>query len=306
MARIISLAILVLISFLAYSQRKQFDPLSVVIIKPREVKYDASQQKYIDKRSAEIKYEINNPITSITYPAGSKKRIIARSSVRPKLNVDYFSYSTIITQSYLGYVCWGLDTTCSLIIKELRKDEKDLSLQQIAEKEKKQYVLDFTRIEILKKEDGFHAKIAVKFYNSTTKRYLIDSVFVGSENEELNINVEGLPLECKTSMDCAYFNGISKMIDEVICSLNCGWIAESIALEERRKEVLIKNYLSKEFDKNILRKIIPSSDSTINVDIAFQALFNSDSTKFISFFFRKRDRLCSPKAYASWHARFDR
>ncbi len=88
-------------------------------------------------------------------------------------------------------------------------------------------------------------------------------------------------------MDCAYFNAVSKIIDEIICSLNCGWIAEDIALNKRRKEVLIKNFFSKAFDKSIFRQIIPATDSTVNVDNSFHAIFNSDSTKFISFFLEK-------------------
>src|SRR5947199_6101927 len=119
MARIIISAILVLISFLAYSQRKKLEPYSIVIIKPREIKYDTKQQKYIDKRSAEIKYEINNPVISVDYPSGKKKPVVTRHSSPSKENVDYFSYSAFVAQDYLEQDCVGLDSPCSVIIKEL-------------------------------------------------------------------------------------------------------------------------------------------------------------------------------------------
>src|SRR5437868_1633512 len=97
MARVISSAILVFISFIAFSQRKKNEPISVVIIKPREIKYDAKQQKYIDKRSADIKYEINNPIIHIEQ-TGNKKSIVTRGHSPYKINADYFSYAAFIAQ----------------------------------------------------------------------------------------------------------------------------------------------------------------------------------------------------------------
>jgi hypothetical protein len=287
MARIITSGILMMISFLAYSQRKKLEPLSLVIIKPREVGYDTKRQKYIDKRSAEINYEINNPIISIESRPGKKRPIVTRRHSISKIKVDYFSYAAFIAQDGLELNCVGLNKPCSIVIKELSKDDKNLSLQEIAEKERKNYVLDFTRIEIREKNKRFQANISIKFYNNLTRQYLIDSVFTGDEEEHENLDREGLSLRSDNAMDSAYFNAVSKILTRIDCSLNCGWIAEEASLEQRRKEVLIKNYFNKPFDKSILRKIIPSSDSSINIDISFQAIFNSDSTKFISFFLDK-------------------
>src|SRR5436190_5402030 len=269
MIRTIISAILILISFLAYSQRKKFEPISVVIIKPREINYDSNQQKYIAKRSAEIKYEINNPVISEEYTAGKKK--VTRSSFPVKIEVDYFSYAAFIAWNELEMNCVGLHEPCTIVVRNPGGKSKNLGVQQIAEIERKKYVLDFTRIEILEKNERFQASISIKFYNSTSRQYLIDSTFTADNNEDQNLDREGLGLKADNAMDSAYFNAVSKLLTKIDCVLNCGWIAEEDNLQERRKEMLINNYFNKEFDKSILKKIIPSSDSTINVDIAFQA-----------------------------------
>ena len=287
MLRLLISAILILITLTVCSQRKKLDPISVVVIEPREIKYDKKQQKYIDKRSTEIKYEINNPIISAEYPPGKTEPIITRRELVPQMNVDYFKYAAFIAADDLGMNCVGLNKPCSIIVKELSRNEKNLSLQQIAEKERKQYVLDLTKIEILEKNGEFQTRISVKFYNSKTKRYLIDSLFTGSEHENENLDREGLSLKSDNAIDSAYFNALSKIMAKVDSALNCGWISEDMSLENRRREVLIGTYFNREFDKNVLRQIIPTTDSSINIDISFQAVFNSDSTKFISFFLKE-------------------
>jgi len=287
MTRILISVTLTLIALTVFGQRQKNEPISVVILKPREIKYDSRHQKYIDQRSSEIEYEINNPIRSIEYPPGAKEPKIERASKVFKTKVNYFTYAALVADDYLNMVCMGLEKSCPIIIKEFEGDARNLNLQDIAEKYSKQYVLDLGKIEIIESNGKFNAKISARFYNKITNRFLIDSVFAGEENENLNLNLEGLPLDCKTPMDCAYFNALSKVISGIVCSLNCGWIAEENSLDKKRESFLINNYFFKKFDKNTLREILPVSDTSINIDIAFQALFNNDSTKFVAFFQEK-------------------
>jgi hypothetical protein len=55
-------------------------------------------------------------------------------------------------------------------------------------------------------------------------------------------------------------------------------------LKQDRFRILINKYYDEKFDKNYFKKKIPITDSNIDMDIVYQALFNSDSTRFVAFF----------------------
>jgi hypothetical protein len=59
-------------------------------------------------------------------------------------------------------------------------------------------------------------------------------------------------------------------------------------LYDQRYEVLINEYYSENFDKNLIKEII-KDDSLINLSSIYQCLFDESKTKFVAFFAEKAD-----------------
>lgn len=156
-----------------------------------------------------------------------------------------------------------------------------MELKRIADAEKMQYVLNFSRIDLFKKGGTSYAKISAQLYDNLSQTFLINSDFEGDWRNP------GFEFACEDkSIDCTINNAISTALNEVISQVasNSPSIKRDRELAQLRFYELVSNYFSRPNDKEFLESIIHQPDSNVVLTDQYQLLVDPTKTKFVAFF----------------------
>ncbi len=284
MKRIATLTVTLTISFASFGQT--YEP-EILILSPNELKFEKSFETELKTKNKELSNRLKNlEQADFTKSEEFKKQPaniqrITLSEVKFLENIDFSKQTSFIAQQYLSYRFYERFNNLLILLSDQKSEGGVAELKRVADTEKMQYILNFSRIYLFKKDGISYAKISAQLYDNVSQTLLINSDFEGDWRNP------GFEFACKDkSVDCTINNAISKALDEVIYQVasNSPTIKRDRELAQLRFNELISNYYSKPNNKEFLESIIPQPDSNVVLTDQYQLLIDPTKTKFVAFF----------------------
>lgn len=278
--------IIFILTFTTTFGQLAFEP-QILILAPNEIKYEKAFEKEISNYNKEIKKNLNvSKQEQILSSDDFKKRpeniqIITKSEIEFSKNLDFFKQASFISEQYLAYRFF--EKFPNLLIK-LKDEKSNGTLEELktqSDKEKLQYVLNISSIELFIKQRNRYAKVNIQLYDNVSNTILLDKVFIGDWRNP------GFEFSCEDkTINCTLNNALSQALREVINSIssNSPTLKREKELQQERFDVLMNNYFNQPFDKQLIKSIILPLDSNISIDIIYQAIFSTDKNNFVAFF----------------------
>ena len=272
--------IILSVSILTFAQEK-FEP-TILILSPNETKYEKSFKKEVAEYNNSIVKNNNISETEsylksedfLSQPENIREMI--KSEIEFAKNIDFFKNASSISEQFLAYRFFEKFPNLLIILKDQKSDGSLTNLKSISENEKFQYVLNFSKIELYKKNDVGYAEIQVQLFDNISNSIILDKSYIGDWNNP------GFEFACTNeSINCTINNALSKALNDIIytIAINSPTLKKEKQLSQERLNFLSNEYLRKDFDEQFLRTILSNSN-----DKPFQLLLNNDKTKFVAFF----------------------
>lgn len=259
----------------------------ILILAPNVAKYEKTFDKEVTNYNKEIKKNINTSEQeqALKSPDFKKQQeniqIITKSEIEFSKDLDFFKQASFISEQILAYRFFEKFPNLLIKLKDAKSSGTLDDLKTQSEKEKLQYVLNFASIELYKENKISYAKITVQLYDNISKAILLDKAYIGDWSNP------GFEFACEDkTINCTVNNALSQALGEVIYTIssNSPTLKREKQLQQERFDVLMNSYFNQPFDKQSIKNIISPLDSNINIDIAYQALFSTDKSKFVAFF----------------------
>ncbi|MES2574770.1 MAG: hypothetical protein V4572_07495 [Bacteroidota bacterium] len=259
----------------------------ILILAPNETKYEKAFDKEIASYNNEIKKKLN--ISEQEQGLNSddfKKRpeniqIITKSEIEFSKNLEFFKQASFISEQYLAYRFFEKFPNLLIKLKDHKSNGTLEELKTQSDKEKLQYVLNLSSIELYIEKKNRYAKISVQLYDKVSNSILLDKSYIGDWRNP------GFEFSCEDkTINCTLNNALSQALREVIYTIasNSPTLKREKQLQQERFDVLMKSQFNQYFDNQQIKNIISPVDSIINTDITYQALFSNDKSKFVAFF----------------------
>jgi hypothetical protein len=259
----------------------------ILILAPNVTKYERAFDKEVTNYNKEIKKNTNTSEQeqALNSPDFKKQpeniQIITKSEIEFSKDLDFFKQVTLISEQFLAYRFFEKSPNLLIKLKDAKSSGRLDDLKVQSEKEKLQYVLNFASIELYKENEINYAKIKVQLYDNFSNSILLDKTYIGDWSNP------GFEFACEDkTINCTLNNALSQALREVIYTIasNSPTLKREKQLQQERFDVLVKSYFNQPFDKQSVKNIISPLDSNINIDIAYQALYSNDESKFVAFF----------------------
>ncbi|MDI5897709.1 hypothetical protein [Flavobacterium yafengii] len=259
----------------------------ILILAPNATKYEKALEKEVTSYNKEIKKKLNVSELEQTLNTSDFKKqpeniqIITKCEIEFSKDLDFFKQASFISEQYLVYRFF--EKFPNLLIK-LKDDKSNGTLEELktqSNKEKLQYVLNLSSIELYVEKKNRYAKISVQLYDNVSNSILLDKAYIGDWRNQ------GFEFSCEDkTINCTLNNALSQALGEVIYTIasNSPTLKREKQLKQERFDVLMKSQFNQYYDKQQVKNIISPVDSNINIDIAYQALFSNDKSKFVAFF----------------------
>ncbi len=263
-----------------------FEP-QILILTPNEFKYEKTFDKEIKSANKELsKRPKNSEQTDFVKSEEFKKQPdniqrITLSEISFSEKLDFSKQASFIAQQYLAYRFYERFPNLLILLSNNKSNGSPTDLKKIADSDKIQYVLNFPRIELYKRDGISFAKISVQLYDNFSQTFLINSEYEGDWTNP------GFEFACTDkSIDCTISNALSKALGDVIYQVasNSPTIKRDQELAQLRFDELISKYYQNTNDKEFLKPIIPQPDSNIVLNDQYQILVDLSQTKFVAFF----------------------
>jgi hypothetical protein len=272
--------IILLVSILTFAQEK-LEP-TILILSPNETKYEKSFKKEVTEYNNSIIK--NNNISETESYLKSEDFLSQPENIREMMksemefakNIDFFKNASSISEQFLAYRFFEKFPNLLIILKDQKSDGSLTNLKSISENGKFQYVLNFSKIELYKKDNVGYAEIKIQLFDNISNSLILDKSYVGDWNNP------GFEFACTNeSINCTINNALSKALNDIIYTIasNSPTLKKEKQLSQERLNLLSNEYLRKNFDEQFLKTILSNSN-----DKPFQLLINKDKTKFVAFF----------------------
>jgi len=283
--------ILFLLTFTTTFGQTVYEP-QILILAPNVTRHEKAFDKEVYSYNKEIKKNIktSEQEQALNSPDFKKQpeniQIIIKSEVEFFKDLDFFKQASFISEQTLAYCFFTKFPNLLIKLKDAKSSGTLNDLKTYSEKEKLRYVLNFPSIELYKENEINYAKVNVQLYDNVSNSILLDKSYIGDWSNP------GSEFTCEDkTINCTLNNALSQALDEVIYNIASNSpINENEQSKPEGSEVLEGKYLkyyNQPFDKKSLQNIILLTDSSVNVDNAYQLMFNDDKTKFAAFFINK-------------------
>lgn len=278
--------ILLLLTLTTTFGQTVYEP-QILILAPNVTKYEKAFDKEVSTYNKEIKKRINTSEQeqALNSPDFKKQpeniQIITKSEIEFSKDLDFFKQASFISEQMLAYRFFEKFPNLLIKLKDTKSSGTLNDLKTHSDKEKLQYVLNFASIELYKENKINYAKITVQLYDNVSNSIILDKTYIGDWSNP------GFEFACEDkTINCTINNALSQALEEIIYTIasNSPTLKREKQLQQERFDVLIKSYFNQPFDKQSVKNIISPLDSNINIDIAYQALFSNDKSKFVAFF----------------------
>lgn len=263
-----------------------FEP-QILILTPYEFKFEQSFETELKSTNKELSNRPKNTKKTDFIKSDEFKKLpeniqqITLSEIRFTEKLDFSKQTSYVAHQYLAYRFYERFSNLLILLSDKKSNDSLTEIKKIADTEKMQYVLNFSKIELFKKNGISFAKISVQLYNNLSQTFLINSEY---EGDWIN---PGFEFACNDkSIECTINNALSKVLGEVIyqVALNSPTIKRDRELAQLRFDELVKNYYSKPNDKDFLKSIISQPDSNIVLKDQYQIIVDPIQIKFVAFF----------------------
>ncbi|NQY31331.1 MAG: hypothetical protein HRT69_17935 [Flavobacteriaceae bacterium] len=272
--------IILLVSILTFAQEK-LEP-TILILSPNETKYEKSFKTEITEYNNSIVKNNNTSETEsylksedfLSQPENIREMI--KSEIEFAKNIDFFKNASSISEQFLAYRFFEKFPNLLIILKDQKSDGSLTNLKSISQNENFQYVLNFSKIELYKKNNVGYAEIKVQLFDNISNSIILDKSYIGDWNNP------GFEFACTNeSINCTVNNALSKALNDIIytIAINSPTLKKEKQLSQERLNILSNEYLRKDFDEQFLKTILSDSN-----DKPFQLLLNDNKTKFVAFF----------------------
>jgi hypothetical protein len=284
MKRLTTFTFIFTVSFATFGQT--YEP-EILILSPNEFKFEKSFETELKTKNKEISNRPkNSKQADFTKSEEFKKQPenvqrITLSEITFLKNLDFSKQASFIAQQYLSYRFFERFNNLLILPSNEKSDGSMADLKRIADTEKMQYILNFSRIDLFKKGGISYAKFSIQLYDNASTTFVINSDFEGDWRNP------GFEFACADkSLDCTVNNALSKALNEVIyqISSNSPTIKRDRELAQLRFNELITNYYSRPNNKEFLEPIIPQPDSNVVLTNQYQLLIDPTKSKFVAFF----------------------
>ena len=280
--------IILTLTFALTAFGQTYEPL-ILILTPNEFKSDKSFESELKSKNKELSKRPKNTeqvdhIKSDEFkeqPENIQK--ITLSEIKFTEKLDFTKQAAFIAHQYLTYRFYERFTNLLILLSDQKSNGSLIDLKKNADTEKMQYVLNFSKIELFKRDGISYAKISVQLYDNVSHTILINSEYEGDWTNP------GFEFTCKgKSIDCAISNALSKALGDVFfqVALNNPTLKKERELAQLRFHELVTKYYSKPYDKDFLKPIVLQTDSNIVLNEQYQLLVDSTQTKFVAFFIK--------------------
>jgi hypothetical protein len=278
----ILILLFLIVTVLSFGQAK-FEP-TIVILSPNETSYEKSFEKELTGYNNTLKNNNNYKDEEIqTYLSSSEFtsqpeniQEMTKSEIEFLKKMNFFKQASSISSQFLAYRFFEKFPNLLIKLKDQKSNGALNDLRQISKKENVQYVINFSKIELYKQDMVSYAKIKIQLYDSITNSIILDKSYIGDWNNP------GFEFSCSNqSINCTLNNALSKSLKDIIytIAINSPKLKREKQLQQERYNILVNNYLNKDFNEHLLKKVIPNYQNN-----AFQIVNNEDSTKFVAFF----------------------
>lgn len=278
--------ILLTFTFALTALGQTFEP-QILILTPNELKYEKTFETDIKSANKDLSKrpknsEQNDFVKSDEFkkqPDNIQRITLSEISFSEKF--DFSKQASLIAHQYLVYRFYERFPNLLILLSNTKSNGSQTELKKIADNDKIQYVLNFSRIELYKKDGISFAKISVQLYDNSSQTFLINSEYEGDWSNP------GFEFACTDkSIDCTISNALSKVLADVIYQVasNSPTIKRDRDLAQLRFDELISKYYSNTNDKEFLKTIISQPDSNIVLKDQYQILIDPSQTKFVAFF----------------------
>jgi len=248
--------IILLVSILTFAQEK-LEP-TILILSPNETKYEKSFKKEVTEYNNSIVKNNNTSETEsylnsedfLSQPENIREMI--KSEMEFAKNIDFFKNASSISEQFLAYRFFEKFPNLLIILKDQKSDGSLTNLKSISENEKFQYVLNFSKIELYKKDDVGYAETKVQLFDDISNSIILDKSYIGDWNNP------GFEFACTNeSINCTINNALSKALNDIIytIAINSPTLKKEKQLSQERLNLLSSEYLRKDFDEQFLKTI---------------------------------------------------
>jgi hypothetical protein len=278
-----------LLIFTVVTGQTKYDP-QILILSPNQTTCDKLLEKEVSESNKKIKQNqsVSDKSKILDSPEFKHQpeniQHMITCEIEFSKNLDFYKNASLISEQFLAYRFFEKFPNLFIKLLDKKNDGTLLNLKTLSENEKLQYIINFQSIELYKEKKKSHARIKIQLYDNQTNSILVDKTFSGGWNNP------GFEFSCtEKTIECALNNSLSQALNEIIYKIasNSPSLIREKELAQQRSDLLGTRYYDVAFDKQLIKEIIPSSDSTINIDMAYQALFSDDKTKFVAFFIQQ-------------------
>ncbi|MGV3704313.1 MAG: hypothetical protein ACO1NU_02950 [Arcticibacter sp.] len=260
------------------SIKYKFEP-QLLILSPGNTAFDPQAAKDIEAQNKELR------ASAASLPEGLKEeaeniQLMRRSATSFISKLDFFKQVTMISQDYLAYRFFERFPQTLILVKD-QKIDANITLAQFADAEKMPYLLLFPSVNITKGKTGYIARIKAQLYERESNSLLIDKEYQGDDQNP------GFEFMCKEgSLNCTLNNALSTLLREVIqaIAMNNATLKAEKLLRRERSTFIRENIYPESFDVSLLRKAVPLTDKSINLENVYQCLNSPKADKFVAFF----------------------
>lgn len=276
-----------LFSLSFYGQEK-FEP-QILILTPFSVKSDKDSKREITEINDRIKENQNsqqgaeylNSPDFKNQPENIQKMI--KSEFEFSKNLNFYSNVSYISEQFLAYKFFEKFPNLLISLSNQKTDGQLKELENLAENNNLQYVLNFPSIRTFKKNGQSYTEIEIQLFDRNQNSILLQKKYVGNSSNP------GFEFACEDqSLGCTINNALSIGLNEVlyIIAANSPTLQREKELNELRYYELSDKYYNPNQEDDFAKKIIADSDVKIDSDL-FQTLINQDSSKFIAFYIKQ-------------------
>ncbi len=224
----------------------------ILVLSPNELKVEKSLETEVRTKNKELSNRPKNSEQADYLKSDEFKRQpeniqrITLSEIRFLETIDFAKQTSLIAQQYLSYRFYERFTNLLILLSDKKSNGSMTDLKKIADVDKMQYVLNFSRIELFKKGGVSYARLSVQLYDNVSQTFLINSEYEGDWTNP------GFEFACSDrSINCTINNALSKALGNVIYHVasNSPTIKRDKELAQLRFNELISNYYSKSITK---------------------------------------------------------
>ena len=293
MKRVPAIIILVVIcGFLTCSAQAVYEP-QILILSPNDFTFDPGLRKELDLQNEDLKKKASQMGQKIagsqdnTNNTAANVKLMQQNDIEFLQRIDFSKQLSLFAQQYLAYRFFERFPNCLILLKDKKSSGSLDELQKIALEQHTPYVLNFSKVSLYKQNNQTFCRVQMQLYEKQSNSLLIDKQYTGDWNNP------GFEFTCEQgSIGCTISNALSFAMPDVIFQVasNAPTLKKERDLAKKRAAFIADSIYTQKFDDALIRKVIPATDSTIELNNLYHCFYNTDHSKFVAFFIKTIDK----------------